>query len=56
MWDEVDVLLTSNPSLIKNKPKDKTVVKYKTQYNNEIDCEYEIDSLKQFDLIIEKLK
>lgn len=56
MWDEVDVLLTSNPNLIKNKPKDKTVVKYKTQYNNEIDCEYEIDSLNQFDLIIEKLK
>jgi hypothetical protein len=56
MWDEVDVLLTSNPNLIKNKPKDKTVVKYKTQYNNEIDCEYEIESLNQFDLIIEKLK
>jgi hypothetical protein len=56
MWDEVDILLTSNPSLITNKPKDKTVVKYITQYNNEIDCEYEIESLKQFDLIIEKLK
>jgi hypothetical protein len=56
MWNEVDILLTSNPNLITNKPKDKTVVKYITQYNNQIDCEYEIESLKQFDLIIEKLK
>jgi hypothetical protein len=30
MWDEVDVLLTSNPNLILEKPKDKIVVKYIT--------------------------
>ena len=56
MWDEVDVLLTSNPNLMVNTPKDKTVVKYKTNYNKEINCDYEIETLKQFDIIIEKIK
>ena len=36
MWDEVDVLLTSNPNLILEKPKDKIVVKYITNYNKNI--------------------
>lgn len=56
MWDEVDVLLTSNPNLMVNIPKDKTVVKYKTNYNKDINCDYEIETLKQFDIIIEKIK
>ena len=36
LWDEVDVLLTSNPNLLLNKPKDKVVVKYNTTYNKNI--------------------
>ena len=31
------------------KPKDKIVVKYNTIYNKNVDCEYEIDTLKEFD-------
>jgi hypothetical protein len=36
MWDEVDILLTSNPTLLLNKPSNKTLVKYKTSYNEGI--------------------
>jgi hypothetical protein len=55
MWDEVDVLLTSNPNLILEKPKDKIVVKYNTIYNKNVNCEHEISTLKEFDEILEKL-
>ena len=53
MWNEVDILLTANPNLILEKPKDKIVVKFNTNYNKTVDCEYEINTLKEFD---EKLK
>lgn len=56
MWEEVDVLLTSNPSLLLEKPKDKIVIKYVTNYNKDVNCEYEINSLKEFDNILQKLK
>ena len=56
MWDEVDILLTSNPILILEKPKDKIVVKYNTIYNKNVGCEYEINSLKEFDEILQKLE
>lgn len=56
MWDEVDVLLTSNPSLLLEKRNDKTLVKYNTSYNKNVDCEYEISSLKEFDEILQKNK
>ena len=56
MWDEVDVLLTSNPNLILEKPKDKIVVKYITNYNKNIKSDYEIKKLKDFDEVLQKLK
>jgi hypothetical protein len=56
MWGEIDVLLTANPDLILNKPKNKIVVKYNTIYNKNVDCEYEIGSLKEFDEILQKLE
>jgi len=55
MWDEVDILLTSNPDLTLEKPKDKIVVKYNTNYNKTVDCEYEINSLKEFDETLQKI-
>jgi hypothetical protein len=55
MWDEIDILLTSNPNLILNKPKDKIVVKYNTNYNKNVNCEYEIVSLKEFDEVLKKI-
>ena len=55
LWDEIDVLLTANPSLILEKPKNKTVVKYNTSYNKNVKSEYEINTLKEFDEILQKL-
>ena len=56
MWDEVDILLTANPNLLLDKPKDKIVVKYSTNYNKNIKADYEIETLKDFDKVLQKLK
>jgi hypothetical protein len=56
MWDEVDVLLTANPTLLLEKPKDKIVIKFNTNYNKNIVADYEISSLKEFDDVLQKLK
>ena len=55
MWDEIDVLLTANPTLLLEKPTDKIVVKFNTNYNKNVSSEYEINSLKEFDEILEKI-
>ena len=55
MCDEIYILITANPDLLLNKPKDKIVVKYNTTYNKNVNCEYEIDSLKEFDQTLKKL-
>lgn len=55
VWDEIDVLLTSNPQLLLMKPDNKIVVKYNTVYNKDVDCEYEINSLKELDEVLKKL-
>lgn len=47
MWNSLDILLTANPSLLLNCPEGKTVIKYKTLYNDEINNEYTISSLKE---------
>jgi hypothetical protein len=56
MWNEVDVLLTSNPELLLNKPTDKTVIKYNTSYNKHIDSDLKISSLSEFIEILKKIK
>jgi len=55
MWDNVDILLTSNPTLLLEKPKDKFVVKFNTTYNKQIESEYEISSLSEFKNTLEKI-
>lgn len=47
LWDSIDILLTSNPNLLLNHPKDKMVIKYETNYNKDIVCENTITSLKE---------
>ena len=55
MWDEVDILLTSNPSLLLDKPSDKIVVKYETEYNQNVDSNHTIKTLKEFDNKLKEL-
>jgi len=53
MWDEIDVLLTANPDLLLNKPDNKIVIKFETEYNKNIQTDLTIKSIKDLD---EKLK
>lgn len=55
LWESVDILLTANPSLLLNHPSDKIMIKYCTEYNNDIKSEFEITSIKELKNTIEKL-
>ena len=54
VWNEFDVLLTSNPDLLEQN-KNKTLIKYETSYNLTTECEHTITTLKEFDKKIETL-
>lgn len=56
MWNEVDILLTANPDLLLNKPDNKIVIKFITDYNKHIKSEYEITSLSDLELTIKKIE
>jgi hypothetical protein len=56
MWDNVDLLITANPSLITNKPNNKIVVKFKTKYNENVKSDYEISTLSEFNLLLNKIE
>jgi len=55
MWNEINVLLTANPELLLNHPDDKIVIKFETQYNQEINTDFSITKLKEFSEIIKKI-
>ena len=56
MWDSLDILLTANPNLLLNKPSDKIVVKYNTNYNKQINSEYQINNLSEFNEVLKEIK
>lgn len=47
-WDGLDILVTANPIALNAKPDDKISVKIKSTYNNEVDADYELDSILDF--------
>ncbi len=55
LWDSVDILLTANPKLLLNHPKDKNVIKFKTTYNNDIESNFNISSLKELKTKIQEI-
>ena len=55
MWDEVDILVTSNPNHIMFPPKNKIVVKCETTYNKNIESEYTIKNIGEFKELYKKL-
>jgi hypothetical protein len=55
MWNEIDILLTSNPELLLNYPKNKILIKFETSYNNDIKSEFTINSLKELNQTIKNL-
>lgn len=52
MWDQVDILLTADPSLLLEKPENKVLIKFNTTYNQNVMCDYEIDSLSELSELI----
>jgi len=55
MWDEVDVLLTANPDLLLNYPEGKVVIKYKTKYNEYVECGHVVETIKELNEIIKQI-
>lgn len=55
MWDEVDVLITANPNNITNPPSNKTIIKYKTTYNEDLKSDYTIEDISDFKDLYGKL-
>jgi hypothetical protein len=55
MWDEIDVLLTSNPALLLEHPDDKILIKYQTEYNKHIETKHSITNLKEFEFELIKI-
>ena len=47
MWNSIDILLTANPQLLLNHPKDKEVIKFNTSYNKDINVTNSISNLKE---------
>jgi hypothetical protein len=55
MWDSIDVLLTANPKLLLDHPQSKVVIKYGTSYNNDVEVEHSITSLKELKTKIKEI-
>jgi hypothetical protein len=53
MWDEIDILLTANPALLLEHPSNKTLIKYETVYNNNVESKHTINTIKELE---DKLK
>ena len=49
VWNEIDLLPTSNPNLLLNHPSDKQVIKFETVYNKNVNSEHSILSIKEFE-------
>lgn len=55
LWDSVDILLTANPKLLLNHPENKTVIKFNTAYNKDVDSDFEISSIKELKTKIQEI-
>ena len=55
MWNEIDVLLTANPNLLLNCPRDKKVIKFETEYNKQVDSDLSITTLKELKNKLEEI-
>ena len=55
LWDSVDILLTANPKLLLNHPKNKIVIKFNTIYNEGIESDFNISSLKELKTKIQEI-
>lgn len=45
VWDRCDIMITTNPKLLLNKPEGKTSIKIDMPYNTEVNADYSFESL-----------
>ena len=45
LWDSVDLLITSDITLLETKPENKITVKVKTKFNSNVNSDFTIDEL-----------
>lgn len=58
-WDEVDILITDNPKILKKKPKNKISIKVKNEFNLDIKSDFTIinvNNIKELKNIIKTIK
>jgi hypothetical protein len=55
VWENFDIVLTSNPKLLKTKPQGKKTIKVATDYNSDFDSDFTINSLDEFTKLYEEL-
>jgi len=56
VWENSDIIITSNPKLLEKKVEGKTLVKYETSYNTECPSDYSIKTLEEFKELYKTLK
>ena len=54
--NDLDILLTANPTLLLKKYDKTKVIKFDTQYNKEIKSDYTISSLSEFESKLNEIK
>ena len=48
IWDKCDILITANPKLLAMKPEGKKTVKIKTDYNKDVEADFEFNKMIDF--------
>lgn len=48
LWDDVDVLITANPTALESRPDDKVSIKVETTYNKEFEANVTLPNLDEF--------
>lgn len=55
MWDSLDLLVTANPKLLLSHPENKTLIKFESSYNSEIQLHHTITTIKELKNKIEEI-
>lgn len=54
IWDEFDILVTANPDLLKQN-NDKTLIKFETSYNSDIESQYSLNTIKDLEIKLKEI-
>ncbi len=55
LWSNIDILVTANPKLLLNHPKNKTLIKYETSYNSDTQVNHQIKSIKDLKIKLQEI-